>query len=496
MKGDFLMKAKLTDLLSHYRDDTIHIKEKSIVDDKEVLKLTGVTTKRHITMTKRAVSWGIGIAVATMSCFTVYAIESGAIANLKSYFTNQKVPYSYSGTYNQIDKDYIYDNVNTNFTTKVLSDGSSDNHVEVTGYVADEYNMYIMGNLVLDTSSDINERAKTWNVRDDGSGYMVGACINLASYSNLASDRDVNPITLKTNSHFSNILNVGMGSIEISLEDYQSGKAETLYPIDDYIQNVIDTGGFYYDESIDDFVTKPLEELYASAEHICSISLVKDTDTTDNVKPFVITISSDSFNMRDLESYKVYFGDFAKDNSAIGSYETSQNDLLIDEYIEITFDSSTLNESVDTLSNTITGLNIQCDGYTIDGISYSPLGYSLTFKDSIVTTDNQWESRNDTGIKSDDIGVKTYYYPSVSLIYSDGTTVYQNSKRNSILKDGYAKQYIPNLSYLHTTDSGEKYINICLGDYTDGIKYQALQPIDYTNVVSIKINDTVIPLQK
>jgi hypothetical protein len=150
---------------------------------------------------------------------------------------------------------------------------------------------------------------------------------------------------------------------------------------------------------------------------------------------------------------------------------------------------------VDTLTNTIDGLNIQCDGYTIDSISYSPLGYYLNFAEEIVTIDNQWKNRNSSGIYYDDIGVETYYFPSVSLIYSDGTTVYQNSNHNETIKDGYVKEYIPTLSYLRTNDDGEKYINLLLGDYTKGIHYQEVQPVDYTNVVAIQVNDTVIPIQ-
>lgn len=475
MKGDFLMKIRFTDLLNHYQDDTIDIKEKSVVDSADILKRTSVVnSKNHITMTKRSLSILLASAVLMMSGVTVYAVESGAIDSLKSYFNNKDVPYSYSGTYNQIDENYIYENISTDFTTEVVSDSSKDTHIEITGYVADEYNMYIIGNVV-------------FNNNDLGS---------ITGFKNLYAYESITPFgtydyELYSSSKFYNMVKKDVG-IFVTEKDLDTINLEEKYPISNIKSNFLvdENGKITTDEDINAYVdTDGISHDYVPSKYVENLGYVywkiQDDNTQDNIIPIVYIVNSHNVQIKDIKSIDISI------HSLSTSYNYRDNGAIIDETIRVNFNKNTMTKNIDTMTNTIKNLNIDCDDYTIDSITYSPLGLNMSFKEDIISVKADWYQKPY-------FNRGKYEYPTINLIYNDGTKVFQNNDYTPVTS-GYADKYIIDTSYskIYDTQTNEPIGQIyTLGEYINGLNYNFTQPVDYTNVVSMEINGTVIPLTK
>jgi hypothetical protein len=167
----------------------------------------------------------------------------------------------------------------------------------------------------------------------------------------------------------------------------------------------------------------------------------------------------------------------------------------VDEIVRVTFDKESLKQNVSTMTNTISNLNINCEGYDgnsydISSITYSPLGFSIDFTESIISCDSDWWQRPyfTSGL---------YKYPTVYLIYNDGSKVFQGSDEDpyETIWGGYADKYVDKRNHTRNDDYTIIGTSLTLGEYATGVKYTYTQPVDYTNVVSIEINGTVIPLK-
>lgn len=456
------MKIRFTDLLNHYQDDTIDIKEKSVVDSAKILERTSVVnSKNHITMTKRSLSILLASAVLMMSGVTVYAVENGAIDTLKEFFNNKDVPYSYSGTYNQIDNDYIYNNISTDFTTEIISDSSKDTHIEITGYVADEYNMYIMGNVVFDNNDLGSIKGRKKLCANTGTSVF-----NTCNYELYPDSKFYNMIEKTVN-------------IFVPSEDLDTINLEEKYPISD-----IESQFIVYEDG-DIFTDENTTSDYAPIKYIQNLGWiysVQDDNTQDNIVPIVYVVNSNNVQMTDIKSIDISI------HSLSTSYNYMDNGAIIDETVKVTFNRESMTKNIDIMTNTIENLNINCDNYTIDGITYSPVGFNLKFKEDIISVESEWYQKPYFDGK--------YKYPTINLIYNDGTKVFQNNTYVPIT-NGYADKYIAtndNYYYIDTNNLvGRGYT---LGEDISGLTYTFTQPVDYTNVVSIEINGTVIPLNK
>jgi hypothetical protein len=463
------MKVKFTDLLNHHQDDTIKFKEKNVANSKNVMRLTGVT--RHNAFTERtkprkAISWGIGVAVAMMSCVTVYAVESGAIDSLKDYFKQVKVPYSYSGNYNQIDENYIYDHIETNFTTEVISDDNPNSHIEITGYVADDYNMYITGNIVFDDGNyDVIKSAKTINF-----DYW---------YDEITADN-----VLSKDSKFYNQIKKEV-DIYAPIEQLNTTNWEEKYPISEI-------GSFLFVSEVNDIWTDDNYDQVARP-YVNGLGHAVATDPTiiDNKLAFVYVVDSTNATMEDFDAIDVKIAGITKSNYWSENVPTYN----VDEIVRVTFDKESLKQNVSTMTNTISNLNINCEGYDgnsydISSITYSPLGFSIDFTESIISCDSDWWQRPyfTSGL---------YKYPTVYLIYNDGSKVFQGSDEDpyETIWGGYADKYVDKRNHTRNDDYTIIGTSLTLGEYATGVKYTYTQPVDYTNVVSIEINGTVIPLK-
>jgi hypothetical protein len=409
MKGDFLMKTKFTELLSTYQDDTIKIKEKNVADSKNVLKLTGVTAKRHITMTKRSLSIAIAATVATMSCITVYAVESGTLSNFINYNNKYRsTPYSYSGTYNQtVDYEtYLNEAINTDVIAKNIQCNNDDVSISVQGVICDINNVEIVANISAPNGKSLVDEYDNKNI---------------------------------ANLYFKDF-SVSTNNGEISTDNCNI----TFLPTTDVDANTI-----------------PIEIQFTLLD-------VKSADGEYNI------------NIGNLTSY-----DYVE-NHKTNDYGNSKNLLDFNLSFDIDTTGSDASQKMDNVNKVISTPE---GNATIESVNYSPMSLCLNFATPLKFNDIGLE--NVSLIESSRWGTSFSYYSGYDasntdlnldklngyfttyFIYSDGTKVLAN--RNTCTAIFNENKEVTNIIY----------------DY-----YQSqIDMVDYTNVVSIEINGTVIPLK-